>query len=290
MPRRLLGVLHQMNQNQPRHQSSSSSIEPRWWGVSTSLTDAEHDSWLVIIFMSKVEETLNGCGRFGNSMKFLRKVHPYLHFAGSWWADWKQWQALMATDNGTSASWYVMLLGQKRVSRADSLTVYINRFACMQTPKWVSTWWWGDKGESPQECSAEGPAKLLVILGDMFRNAWEWMPCIPYRVSLSITQINSTCPIFEAPSERCCAKKTWNSMGTSPWAECFQAQTMRSWFGFVMLAKSICHELQDKPVKGRIECESGHGRSHHVQFFLYGKTCFSPNTKRKNTWYFHTTY
>ena len=38
-----------------------------------------------------------------------------------------------------------------------------------------------------------------------------------HGVSLSITQINSTCPIFEAPSERCCAKQnSWNSMGTSP--------------------------------------------------------------------------
>lgn len=176
--------------------------------------------------MSKVEETLKGCGRFGNSMKFLRKVHPYLHFAGSWWADWNQWQALMATDNGTSAPWYVMLLGQKRVSRADSLTV--NRFASMQTPKmhsleWVSTWWWGDKGESPQECSAEGPAKLLVILGDMFRNAWEWMPCIPYRVSLSITQITCTCPIFEAPSERCCANKIVEFDGHKPFGRVFSS-------------------------------------------------------------------
>lgn len=35
----------------------------------------------------------------------------------------------MATDNGTSASWYVMFFGQKRVFRADSF-----KLICMQTP------------------------------------------------------------------------------------------------------------------------------------------------------------
>lgn len=157
------------------------------WGLD--ITDrCEHDSWLVIIFMSKVEETLKGCGRFGNSMKIPEKGSSLLALCGLVMS----WLKTMTGANG-HRQWHQCFLVrdafwaetrfQGRLSNCKSI--------CMQTLKthsleWVSTWWCNSTAYCLRRQRRKPPRVLLVrtskvigILGDMFRNAWEWMPCIP---------------------------------------------------------------------------------------------------------------